>query len=63
MIYKLFPSSLGLMKDCPRCFWPEQNEKLKRHFGIFPPLPSEMGIKNNKLLGQEFQDNCGYEDY
>ncbi len=44
MAYKLSPSSLGLMKDCPRCFWLEMNEKWARPEGIFPSLPSGMDI-------------------
>ncbi len=44
MIYRLSPSSLGLMKDCPRCFWLEQNEKWSRPEGIFPSLPSGMDL-------------------
>lgn len=44
MIYKLSPSSLGIMKDCPRCFWLEQNEKWKRPEGIFPSLPAGMDL-------------------
>ena len=42
MTFKLSPSSIGLMKDCPRCFWLEQNERWKRPEGIFPSLPSGM---------------------
>ena len=44
MAYKLSPSSLGLMKDCPRCFWLEQHEKWARPTGIFPSLPSGMDL-------------------
>lgn len=42
MAYKLSPSSLSLMKECPRCFWLEQHEKWARPTGIFPSLPNGM---------------------
>lgn len=42
MIYKLSPSSLNLMKECPRCFWLTQHKVWKRPAGIFPSLPSGM---------------------
>jgi len=41
MIYKLSPSSLSLMEECPRCFWLHFHGK-KRLEGIFPSLPSGM---------------------
>ena len=40
--FKLSPSSLGLMKDCPRCFWLEKHKVWTRPNGIFPSLPSGM---------------------
>jgi len=40
--YKLSPSSLSLMEECPRCFWLTQNKVWKRPAGIFPSLPSGM---------------------
>ena len=52
MTYKLSPSSLGLMKDCPRCFWLEQNERWKRPSGIFPSLPSGM----DRVLKKHFDN-------
>ena len=30
MEYKLSPSSLNLLQDCPRCFWLHFNKKIKR---------------------------------
>lgn len=42
MAYKLSPSSLSLMKGCPRCFWIQMNKGIKRPDGIFPSLPSGM---------------------
>jgi len=42
MPYKFSPSSLSLLKDCPRCFWIKFNKDIKRPEGIFPSLPSGM---------------------
>lgn len=42
MPYKLSPSSLGLMHECPRCFWLDKHNVWKRPAGIFPSLPSGM---------------------
>src|SRR3989344_5655280 len=52
MAYKLSPSSLGLMKDCPRCFWLEKNDRWKRPEGIFPTLPSGM----DRVLKKHFDN-------
>ncbi len=40
MTYKLSPSTLKIMEDCPRCFWLHINKNIKRPAGIFPSLPS-----------------------
>ena len=42
MSHKFSPSSLSLLKDCPRCFWLKFNKDIKRPEGIFPSLPSGM---------------------
>lgn len=42
MNFKLSPSTLNLMKECPRCFWLTQHKVWKRPAGIFPSLPSGM---------------------
>lgn len=42
MPYKFSPSSLSLLKECPRCFWLRFNKNIKRPAGIFPSLPSGM---------------------
>jgi len=42
MKFKLSPSALNLMKECPRCFWLTQHKIWKRPSGIFPSLPSGM---------------------
>lgn len=44
MPFSFSPSSLSLLKDCPRCFWLKFNEKIKRPEGIFPSLPSGMDL-------------------
>lgn len=41
MTYKLSPSALALMEECPRCFWLHYHGK-KRPESIFPSLPSGM---------------------
>jgi hypothetical protein len=42
MPFKLSPSSLSLMEDCPRCFWLHHNKDKKRPESVFPSLPSGM---------------------
>lgn len=42
MTFKLSPSAINLMKECPRCFWLAQHKVWKRPAGIFPSLPSGM---------------------
>ncbi len=41
-IYKLSPSALHLLDECPRCFWLTQHKLWKRPIGIFPSLPNGM---------------------
>ena len=55
MPYKLSPSSLNLMKECPRCFWLTQHKVWKRPAGIFPSLPSGMD-KILKIHFDKFRD-------
>lgn len=50
MPYKFSPSTLNMLKDCPRCFWLHFNEGIKRPRGIFPSLPSGM----DKILKEHF---------
>jgi len=40
--FRLSPSALNLMKECPRCFWLHQHKVWRRPVGIFPSLPSGM---------------------
>lgn len=42
MTFKLSPSSLSLMQECPRCFWLDKHNVWKRPASIFPSLPSGM---------------------
>jgi len=42
MPYKFSPSSLSLLKDCPRCFWLKFNKGIEMPGGVFPSLPSGM---------------------
>jgi len=50
MTYKFSPSSLSLLKDCPRCFWLRFNRKINRPDSIFPSLPSGM----DRILKEHF---------
>lgn len=40
--FRLSPSALNLMKECPRCFWLHQHKVWRRPVGIFPSLPTGM---------------------
>jgi len=42
MAFKLSPSTLNLMHECPRCFWLSTHKVWTRPAGIFPSLPSGM---------------------
>ena len=50
MPFKFSPSSLSLLKECPRCFWLKFNKDIKRPDSIFPSLPSGM----DKILKVHF---------
>lgn len=50
MAIRLSPSSISIFKECPRCFWVEQNEKVKRPRGIFPSLPGGMDLVIKKYF-------------
>ncbi len=47
---RLSPSSLNLFLECPRCFYLEQKEGLKRPRGPFPSLPGGMDIAIKKYF-------------
>lgn len=51
MPYKLSPSTLSLLSDCPRCFWLHFHG-VKRPTDIFPSLPSGM----DRILKVHFDD-------
>jgi len=55
MTVTLSPSSLNLLKDCPRCFWIQFNKGIKRPNGAFPSLPSGMD-KILKIHFDSFRD-------
>ena len=42
MVFKLSPSALNLMYECPRCFWLDKHKKWKRPSTPFPQLPNGM---------------------
>lgn len=69
--YKLSPSALNLMEECPRCFWLHHNEHKKRPDSIFPSLPSGMDsilkthfdkFRDNGLLPPELKENGDCKD-
>lgn len=58
MPYKFSPSSLSLLKDCPRCFWLQFNKGIKRPDSIFPSLPSGM----DRVLKAHFDSFIGSKE-
>jgi len=48
--FKLSPTSINLLLDCPRCFWLQFKKGIKRPESIFPSLPSGM----DKVLKEHF---------
>ena len=50
MTFKLSPSSMNLIEDCPRCFWLQVVKKISRPSAPFPSLPS--GV--DKMLKEHF---------
>lgn len=50
MGFKISPSALGLMDNCPRCFWLDKHKIWKRPSSAFPSLPSGM----DRILKQHF---------
>lgn len=42
---QLSPSKLSVLRDCQRCFWLANNEKINRPRGIFPSLPGGIDRK------------------
>jgi len=57
MTFKLSPSSLNLMHECPRCFWLTQHKVWSRPASIFPSLPSGM----DSILKKHFDKFCEKE--
>lgn len=39
MPFRLSPSTLSLLKECPRCFWLHHNKNIRRPESIYPSLP------------------------
>jgi len=50
MPYKLSPSTLSLLEECPRCFWLQFNKGIKRPSTIFPSLLGGM----DRILKEHF---------
>jgi CRISPR/Cas system-associated exonuclease Cas4 (RecB family) len=55
MPYMLSPSTLNILKDCPRCFWLQFRKGIKRPEGIFPSLPGGM----DRVLKTHFDSYIG----
>src|SRR3989344_4986275 len=55
MPYKLSPTSINLMLECPRCFWLQLVKKIKRPEGIFPSLPGGMDMILKKYFDKFMQ--------
>ncbi len=55
MLYKFSPSSLSLLKDCPRCFWLYFNKNISRPEAIHPSLKYGMDnvLKNHFDLSRK----------
>ena len=49
---KLSPNSLNLFLECPRCFWLEKREKIRRP----PPYPYALNMAVDILLKKEFDE-------
>ena len=49
-MYKVSPTSLNLMLECPKCFWLQVIKNIKRPEGKFPSLPRGM----DKILKEHF---------
>ena len=41
-MFKVSPSAIGYLSECPRCLWLFANEEVKRPRGIYPSLPDGM---------------------
>lgn len=57
-MFRLSPSSLGMLKDCQRCFWLKFNKGIEIPGDIFPSLPS--GI--DKILKEYFDSFLGGDE-
>lgn len=51
-LIKLSPSSVGLFKECPKCFWLYIKKRLHRPRGPFPSLPGGMDEVIKKYFDQ-----------
>lgn len=63
-------SALGILEDCPRCFWFDRIEKRPRPRGIFPSLPGGFdkiiktymdGFRKQLKLPPELSDQNSFE--
>ena len=54
--YKISPSTINLLQDCPGCFWKQIVKKIKRPSGAFPSLPSGVDLLLKKHF-DKFRDS------
>jgi hypothetical protein len=47
---QLSPSALNIFLECPRCFWLEYGQSVRRPRGIFPSLPGGMDLLIKKYF-------------
>lgn len=57
MTYKLSPSSLNLMLDCPRCFWLQMVKKIRRPAGPMSSIPIKMDSIIKKYFDKYREQN------
>ena len=48
MTYKISPSSLGILKECPRCFWLHVIKNFRRPENFFSTLPNRIDLMLKK---------------
>lgn len=56
-MFKVSPSGISYLMECPKCLWLYANEKIERPRGIFPSLPSGMDEVFKKYFDEYRQKN------
>lgn len=63
MEMRFSPSSLGVFKNCPRCFWLEKNAGVKQPQGIKASLPNGMDRILKDMFDQVRVSDFDFKDY